>query len=175
MESREKRFWQSDDGKVTIRLCQARCEVAVTLAYLQHKVIHLLTFGHDGSYMCVRDLDGCGHTTGIQGLGFGTLAVNTALQSVASCLRPDATITSSALIDPTDYVHGAPPIQETIQRRIRFWRRFNYEIGPADDKGTYHLSGNAGALCLVTEGQAGPNGEYPRFVPIDQFVLGSPG
>ena len=98
--------------------------------------------------------------------GFGTLAVNTAIQALQLICSPNTRI--EGLLSNTEE-DGLPTEERNKlaeERRI-FWSRFGVHLiaqGPLND---IYLCGTVGALATLRSGQVAH--QFPRFVPLASF------
>lgn len=136
---------------------QLRVEILHNISSAQPKVklqIDVLTNG-----VIFRDLTGNGIQNGTNRKGFGTFAVNTAIQLLKRHCTSNLSI--SGHIFHTEDGSRSEIEQAIIDGRRRFWSRF----GPIAQGDT--ISGTIKNLELYQAGLV--VGEFSVFIPIDQF------
>jgi len=104
-------------------------------------------------------------------LGFGTFAVNIAIQALKVGFDPALPVLG--LLSNTDEEHLAPeqrlPLEES---RRAFWRRFGLEVETRGEPPLDYLQGRIGNLHVVTAGLLA--GEFPRCISLRDFVRQPP-
>jgi hypothetical protein len=98
--------------------------------------------------------------------GFGTLAVNTAIQALQLICSPNTRIEGLLSNTEEDKLPAEERNRLAGERRI-FWSRFGVRLiaqGPLDD---IYLCGTVGALATLRSGQVAH--QFPRFVPLARF------
>jgi hypothetical protein len=98
--------------------------------------------------------------------GFGTLAVNTAIQALQMICSPTTRI--EGLLSNTEE-DGLPAEERNrlAEERRLFWSRFGVRLfaqGPLND---IYLCGTVGTLATLRSGQVAH--QFPRFVPLANF------
>jgi len=104
-------------------------------------------------------------------LGFGTFAVNIAIQALKVGFEPGLPVLG--VLSNTDEERLAPaqrlPLEES---RRAFWRRFGLEVVTRGDPPLDYLEGRIGNLHVVTAGMLA--GEFPRCISLRDFVRQAP-
>lgn len=98
--------------------------------------------------------------------GYGTLVVNTAIQSLQSTCPPDMRI-EGVLLNMDEEELSVEDRNRLAKYRHIFWSRFGFgfvTLGPQEET---HLRGTVGALKAVRSGQIAD--QFPRFVPLASF------
>jgi len=102
--------------------------------------------------------------------GFGTLAVNVALQAIQSICPP--TMRIEGVLSNVDEAHlPMGERQRLAESRRAFWRRFGVSVIESQE-GEDRLDGAVGDLRMVRNGTVGSLDA--RFVPLSAFHLWSP-
>jgi hypothetical protein len=98
--------------------------------------------------------------------GFGTLAVNTAIQALHLICSP-ATRIEGLLSNTEEEVLPTEERKRLAEERRLFWSRFGVGLiaqGPLND---IYLCGTVGTLATLRKGQVAH--QFPRFVPLASF------
>jgi len=98
--------------------------------------------------------------------GYGTLVVNTAIQSLQSSCSPDTRI-EGVLLNVEEADLCVEERNRLAEYRHIFWSRFGLDfvtLGPQEET---HLRGTVGALKTVRSGQIAD--QFPRFVALASF------
>lgn len=103
--------------------------------------------------------------------GFGTLVVNTAIQSLQSICSPATWIEGVLLNTEEDGLAVEERNRLAVYRRI-FWSRFGLDFFSPGPQKEIHLRGTVGALKTVRSGQIAD--QFPRFVPLASFCRTRP-
>jgi GNAT superfamily N-acetyltransferase len=97
--------------------------------------------------------------------GFGTLAVNTAIQAIQAIYLPHARI-EGILSNVAEQTLPAEEQARLTSNRREFWRRFGLNVIEGDE-GIDELHGLVSGLKCVRHGLIA--GELPRLVPLQAF------
>jgi hypothetical protein len=103
--------------------------------------------------------------------GYGTLVVNTAIQSLQSTCPPDMRI-EGVLLNMDEEELSVEDRNRLAKYRHIFWSRFGFgfvTLGPQEET---HLRGTVGALKTVRSGQIAD--QFPRFVALANFSRSRP-
>lgn len=120
-------------------------------------------------HVVIWDLLSNGFGSEKQGIGLGTLVVNTAIQALKRHYPASAPV-SGHLANPPDFDHPyqRPALEEA---RRAFWKRFGLVVAPIDADGKEYIRSTVGQLVCIEYGKVA--GLYPRYVPLDEFSPGS--
>jgi len=104
-------------------------------------------------------------------LGFGTFAVNIAIQALKAGLDPVLPVLG--VLSNTDEEALTPEQRLPLEasRRV-FWRRFGLDVETRGDPPLDYLQGRIGNLHVVTAGMLA--GEFPRCISLRDFVRQPP-
>jgi len=131
-----------------------------------------LVFGLYGDAVEFGSLTGNGfNAPAFHRLGFGTFAVNIAIQALKAGFAPWLPVVG--ILSNTDEIHL--PEQERARlegNRRAFWRRFGLNVITRGDPPQDYLDGRVGGLHVVTAGTVA--GEFPRCVSLRDFVSEQP-
>lgn len=102
----------------------------------------------------------------LQGKGFGTFAVNIAVQALQACYPPHFKV--QGLLSNTAEAELAPERRRELEgNRRAFWRRFGLGVLTRDDPPLDFLAGQVGHLQVVRDGLLA--GQFPRCVSLAEF------
>jgi hypothetical protein len=129
-----------------------------------------LIFGLYPGAVELGSLSGNGfNAPGLHRSGFGTLAVNVAVQALQARCAPQLPV--RGVLSNTD--EDSLPAQERArldENRAAFWRRFGLEVVRRGDPPLDYLEGRVACLRTVENGLVA--GQFERCVRLDQFVRG---
>jgi len=169
-------YWHAQaQDRVWVRLQfipQRKIEVDICWNRLGQRPDVQLLFGLYNDFVELGCLTGNGFDTPhLQGIGFGTFAVNIAVQALKACYPPSFKV--QGLLSNTAEA-GLEPAQRLAleANRRAFWRRFGLgvitrEVPPLD-----FLAGQVGHLQVVATGLLA--GQFPRCIPLSEFVRDPP-
>ena len=126
----------------------------------------LLTVDSRSDYVAFRDLVCNGFGSEKQGIGLGTLAVNTAIQALKRYYPANAPVRGYLSNPPEDRLPRDHRVNLEEARRA-FWRRFGMEIAAGDAEGKEYIVSTVGQLTCIERGTVA--GLYPRYVPLEDF------
>ena len=138
-------WWNRDDGNADIQLI----------------------FGLHARFVELGSLRGNGYNApGLHQSGFGTLAVNVAVQALQSACAPELRV--EGVLSNTDEIDlvEAERLRLEANRRA-FWRRFGLDVVRRGTPEFDYLRGQVGDLHAVAHGLVA--GQFARFVSLDQF------
>jgi hypothetical protein len=98
--------------------------------------------------------------------GFGTLAVNIAIQALRE-VCPDDLHVQGVLSNTAEAVLDDATRTRLEANRRAFWRRFGLDVVRAGDPPLDYLRGRVGDLHTVASGTLA--GQFPRCVPLQDF------
>lgn len=103
---------------------------------------------------------------GFHRAGFGTLAVNVAVQALLATCKAELPV--QGVLSNTDEI-GLPEAEclRLEANRRAFWRRFGLDVVRCGEPGLDYLRGRVGDLKTVTHGQVA--GQFARCVPLAEF------
>jgi hypothetical protein len=99
-------------------------------------------------------------------LGFGTFAVNIAIQALKACL-PRTQRVYGVLSNTAEAQLPAPERARLEANRRAFWRRFGLDVVERGDPPMDYLAGRVGELRIVANGLLA--GQFPRCVSVSDF------
>ena len=103
--------------------------------------------------------------------GFGSLAVNTAVQALQSVCSPATRIEGLLSNTEEDGLPTGDKNRLAKERRF-FWSRFGVGLIPQGPLNDIYLCGTVGALTPLRDGQVAD--QFPRFVPLESFSPARP-
>ncbi|MGA2706803.1 MAG: hypothetical protein ACLQJ0_28730 [Steroidobacteraceae bacterium] len=103
--------------------------------------------------------------------GYGTLVVNTAIQSLQASCSPAMRI-EGVLLNVEEEDLSAEERNRLAKYRHIFWSRFGLGFVTSGPQEETHLRGTVGALKTVRSGQIAD--QFPRFVPLASFARTRP-
>jgi hypothetical protein len=165
------RYWQAQaQDRIRVRLLfvrSAKIEVDIWWNRDDGNADIQLIFGLYAGSVELGSLRGNGfNAPGFHQSGFGTLAVNVAVQALqlacASELRVAGVLSNTDEIDLAE----AERLRLEANRRV-FWRRFGLDVVRRGTPGFDYLHGRVGDLRPVTHGLVA--GQFARFICLDQF------
>ncbi|SPE20747.1 hypothetical protein SBBP1_1170001 [Burkholderiales bacterium] len=170
------RYWQAQSkDRIWVRLLfvpNSKIEVGIWWNRLGRHADVQLVFGLYGDSVELGCLTGNGFDApGFHRLGFGTFAVNIAVQAL------------KVGFPPSHLVHGVLsntaeeelPTEERLRLeagRRAFWRRFGLEVVSRGDPPLDYLRGSVGGLRVVPTGLLA--GQFPRCISLLDFVSERP-
>ena len=104
-------------------------------------------------------------------LGFGTFAVNIAVQALKACL-PRTLRVEGVLSNTAEAQLCAEERLRLETNRRAFWRRFGLDVVERGDPPQDYLVGRVGSLHIVSSGLLA--GQFPRCVSLGDFVSERP-
>ena len=131
-----------------------------------------LVFGLYGGAVELGSLVGNGFDApGLHRLGFGTLAVNLAVQALQDCCSPQ-TLVQGVLSNTAE--EGLPVAErERLEgNRRAFWRRFGLEVMSRGEPSLDYLHGCVADLRQVSSGTVA--GCFPRTISLRDFTADAP-
>jgi len=169
-------YWKAQaKDQIWVRLQfvpQRKMEVDIWWNRLGHHPDVQLQFGLYDDFVELGCLTGNGFDNPqLQGIGFGTFAVNIAVQALKACYPPHFKVqgllsnTAEAGLEPARRLH-------LEANRRAFWRRFGLGVITREDPPLDFLAGQVGHLQVVPTGLLA--GQFPRYVPLDEFVRDPP-
>jgi hypothetical protein len=138
-------WWNRDDGHADIQLIFGIYPGCVELGCLQGNGFN---------------------APGFHQVGFGTMAVNVAVQALRAVCSPEIPVTG--VLSNTDEIGlAADECLRLEANRRAFWRRFGLDVVRYGDPQYDYLRGHVGDLHTVDHGQVA--GQFTRCVPLAQF------
>ncbi|SPE28077.1 hypothetical protein SBBP1_430036 [Burkholderiales bacterium] len=131
-----------------------------------------LVFGLYGDSVELGCLTGNGFDApGFHRLGFGTFAVNIAVQALQATCRPSLAV-QGVLSNTAEAKLAADERARLEANRRAFWRRFGLDVVTLGAPPLDYLRGRVGALQVVTAGSVA--GQFPRCIALGEFVAERP-
>lgn len=169
-------YWQAQaKDRIWVRLLSTpgrRIEVGIWWNRACGKADVKLVFGLYGDSVELGSLAGNGFDApAFHRLGFGTFAVNVAVQALQAA-RPPSTLVHGVLSNTAE---ADLPLAERLAleaNRRAFWRRFGLAVVSRGDPPLDYLRGRVADLRLVSKGLVA--GQFPRCVPLGEFVRTRP-
>jgi hypothetical protein len=131
-----------------------------------------LVFGLYGDSVELGSLTGSGFDSpNFHRLGFGTFAVNLAVQALKACYPPSFVVHGVLSNTAEDGLPTEERLRLEASRRA-FWRRFGLDIVQRGDPPLDYLKGHVGGLHIVPAGWVA--GQFPRCISMNDFVSERP-
>lgn len=154
-------FWSNSE--LLIQICDRAPYIDIEARLENRYLKMLLEYSADSVF--IEDLQGNGHSSGLQGQGTGSLLVNIAIQYLRTFLPPE-TLVHGKMSDAGDPKESLI-LEECRKRRSQFWQSFGLQI----------IQGKAGnevvsaRLTDLKEKRRGlVMGKYPKFILLENFV-----
>lgn len=158
--------WINGDLKIEARFSTAGTSyVRILPMFPSTNLIVQLTL-EVGHRIEILDLVGSGYYSGIQGQGYGRLAINTAIECLRLICPPETTVTGhiSDMGDPDDSMARS----ECFIRRNNFWESTGFSLNQPHSPTTY-MSAQLSDLRIRVTPSFGEDGLKHRQVPLSQF------
>ncbi|HXY05376.1 MAG TPA: hypothetical protein VEI05_02415 [Burkholderiaceae bacterium] len=169
-------YWQAQaKDRIWVRLVfvpKNKIEVDISWNRLTRTPDVQLVFGLYGDAVEFGSLTGNGfNSPAFHRLGFGTFAVNIAIQALKANFAPSLPVVG--VLSNTDEEHLATEERLPLEANRRaFWRRFGLDVITQGEPPRDYLQGRVGNLHVVTSGMLG--GEFPRCISLRDFVRDPP-
>ena len=170
------RYWQAQaKDRLWVRFVfvpKSKIEVDIWWNQLAPHPDVQLVFGLYGDAVEFGSLTGNGfNSPAFHRLGFGTFAVNIAIQALKAGFAPSLPVVG--VLSNTDEEHLAADERQRLEANRRaFWRRFGLNVIAQGDPPLDYLDGTVGSLHVVTTGSVA--GEFSRCISLQDFVADRP-
>jgi len=169
-------FWQAQArDRVWVRLLLvpgSKIDVGIWWNRLARNADVQLVFGLYGDSVELGCLTGNGFDApGFHRLGFGTFAVNIAVQALQAACPPSVAV-AGVLSNTTEAGLALEQRAPLEANRRAFWRRFGLEVVTRGEPPLDYLRGRVGALHVVATGTVA--GQFPRCIALREFVRERP-
>jgi len=170
------RYWQAQaKDRLCVRLQfvpASKIEVGIWWNRVGGRPDVQLVFGLYGNSVELGSLMGNGFDAPqFHRLGFGTFAVNIAVQALKACCAPSVLV--EGVLSNTAEAELATQERLRLEANRRaFWRRFGLDVVSRGDPPLDYLVGRVGRLHIVPTGMVA--GQFPRCISLMDFVRERP-